>query len=231
MKSLTRTQTLYIDNDLKAKGLSDGFRNELLDHICCMVEQELQSDKNFSEAYKMSLEFFGEKGFNELKKIKHTKHRSFPNKLITGIAACILLTVVVVDAQDRPTIHPLYAGCKVSSHYGARVDPIKKVKRNHNGIDFPVPIGTDIKATADGIVKSAESDGAHGINIIISHGDGFETRYSHLSKSNVSVGQEVAKGEIIALSGNSGMSTAPHLHYEVIKDGEYVDPIDYMVAK
>ena len=232
MKTLTKTQILYIDNDLKAKGLSDGFRNELLDHVCCLVEQQIQSGKTFSEAYAFSLETFGDQGFAELKQIRKPAQRTLPRKMITSIAACILLMVVVVDAQDRPDMHPISKDCKVSSHFGKRKDPFTKEMKWHQGMDFPVPVGTPIRSTATGIVKLVEmKDSGHGNNIIIDHGDGFETRYANLSELKVEKGQKVKKGEVIALSGNSGRSTAPHLHYEVIRNGEHVDPINYMIAK
>lgn len=224
---LTKTQTLYIDNDLKSKGLSDGFRFELLDHLCCMTESKMTKGSPFAEAYADSLEIFGTKGFAELKSIqKKSKWKLLPNRISTaGIAACFLLTVMVVNANDHPDIHPLETNCNISSHFGYRVHPTTKEKKFHNGIDFKVKSGSPIKSTASGtVIKSVDSPGGYGKHIVISHADGYETKYAHLSELHVQEGQKVDKGTIIGLSGNSGKSTAPHLHYEVSKDGKRVDP-------
>jgi len=232
MNTLTKTQILYIDNDLKARGLSDSFRNELLDHICCMSEVELKSGKSFSESYRVSLDIFGDKGFSELKTIK-SKQRSFiPSKVFTtGIAACILMMVFIVDAQDQPDIHPLRTGCKISSQYGERLNPFTKKIQFHTGIDFPIPAGTPVKSTAGGTVKKVTETDGRGKRIVLQHVDGYQTSYSNLFQINVEEGEKVNKGQVIALSGNSGKSTAPHLHYEVIKNGEQVNPADYLSAK
>ena len=108
---------------------------------------------------------------------------------------------------------------RVSSGYGPRIDPFLKVKRMHYGQDFSIPKGTPIFATADGRVSVLKSSfGGLGKYIYIDHGNGYKTVYGHLDKFNVKRGQKVKRGELIAYSGNSGRSTAPHLHYEVHKN-------------
>jgi len=117
---------------------------------------------------------------------------------------------------------------RISSHFGHRTDPFYKVHKFHNGIDFSAPIGTPIFSSGDGIViKVEKAKTGYGNNIIIDHGYGYHTRYAHINKSLVWVGQKVSRGERIATVGNSGKSTAPHLHYEVLKNGKAVNPINF----
>ena len=98
----------------------------------------------------------------------------------------------------------------------------------HNGIDFTAPVGTEIYATGNGIVGKVEMNGrGYGNNVIINHGFGYQTLYAHMSKVNVRTGQRVLRGDIIGLVGNTGSSTGPHCHYEVIKGGVKINPVNY----
>lgn len=117
---------------------------------------------------------------------------------------------------------------RISSHYGYRTDPFYKVQKLHSGIDFSGPIGTHIYSTGDGVVEKVSlGNTGYGNNIIINHGYGYKTRYAHVSKVYVKVGQKVKRGEYIADMGNSGKSTAPHLHYEVIKNNKAINPVNF----
>ena len=118
---------------------------------------------------------------------------------------------------------------RLASGFGYRIHPIYKVKRMHTGIDFSAPRGTPIYATGDGVVKRVRNNGlsGYGKEIIVDHGYGYQTRYAHLKDFNVKRGQRVKRGECIGYVGNTGTSTAPHCHYEVIKDGKKVDPVHY----
>lgn len=108
------------------------------------------------------------------------------------------------------------------------INPFHRAMREHHGVDYLVPEGTAVFATADGIVKSlSEKNSSHGKAIVISHGNGYETSYSHLLDIRVKKGQSVKRGDIIALSGNSGLSFVPHLHYEVLYRDTRVDPVHY----
>ena len=129
-----------------------------------------------------------------------------------------------------PAIQPIYNKDlrRVASGYGMRIDPFLKVRRMHYGLDFSVKKGTPIYATADGkvvIIKS--SFGGLGKHIYLDHGNGYRTVYALLNKFNVKKGQKVKRGELIAYSGNTGRSTSPHLHYEVHKNGEKINPINF----
>ena len=128
-----------------------------------------------------------------------------------------------------PSIRPVDGGY-LNSRFGYRMDPIDNVKRFHHGCDFSVSIGTPVYAPADGIIKRAYYLGGFGNHIKVDHSGGYSTIFAHLSKINVKSGQKVHRGEIIGLTGNSGRSTAPHLHYEVHYYGEPENPLDYFFS-
>lgn len=116
----------------------------------------------------------------------------------------------------------------LASGFGMRVHPILKVRKMHTGVDFTAPKGTPIYATGDGIVKEVKTVfGGYGKYIEIDHGFGFVTRYAHMNDFKVKKGQKVKRGDIIGTVGNTGSSTAPHIHYEVMKDGKFVNPVNY----
>ncbi len=117
---------------------------------------------------------------------------------------------------------------RLASGFGMRIHPIYKVKRMHTGCDFAAERGTPVYATGDGVIKLIESHaGGYGKEIEIDHGYGYITKYAHLEGFNVKPGQRIKRGELIGYVGNTGSSTAPHLHYEVIKDGVKVDPVHF----
>ena len=96
---------------------------------------------------------------------------------------------------------------------------------SHNGHDWAVNTGTKVRAAAEGVVELAYFSESYGYNILINHNNGFKTRYAHLSEVKVSKGEKVEQSQVIALSGSTGFSTGPHLHFEVVKDGKRVNPI------
>jgi hypothetical protein len=117
---------------------------------------------------------------------------------------------------------------RLASGFGRRVDPIYKVRRMHYCVDFSAPRGTPIYATGDGVISKVKSNyGGYGKEVLIDHGYGYVTRYAHLSEFNVKRGQKIKRGECIGYVGSTGKSTAPHLHYEVIKDNKKVNPVHY----
>ena len=117
---------------------------------------------------------------------------------------------------------------RISSYFGHRTDPFYKVSKFHSGIDFSAPVGTNIYCPGDGVVEEVVlGNSGYGNYIVINHGYGYKTRYAHLKKALVKKGQKVIRGEKIALVGNSGKSTAPHLHYEVIKNDRPRNPVDF----
>ncbi|MCD8101332.1 MAG: M23 family metallopeptidase [Alistipes sp.] len=116
----------------------------------------------------------------------------------------------------------------LTASFGLRIHPFYKTLTQHMGVDYTVPEGSRVFATADGRVKDVSARAtSSGIMVVLSHGNGYETQYNHLSQLNVKKGDQVRRGDIIALSGNTGLSLAPHLHYEVRHNGLRVDPIHY----
>lgn len=134
-----------------------------------------------------------------------------------------------VKMQNLPAIQPVLNKdlTRVASGYGWRVDPVYQTRRFHEGMDFTAPTGTDIYATGNGKVVFSGWRQGFGNCVIIDHGFNYETLYAHLSKSLVRQGQNVTRGDIIALVGNTGKSTGPHLHYEVHYKGRPIDPRNF----
>ncbi len=128
-----------------------------------------------------------------------------------------------------PAIIPLAKGTeRLVSGFGYRIHPIYKTLRMHTGVDFTAPTGTPIYSTGNGVVKRAQRDNTgYGLMVEIDHGYGYSTLYAHMSKVNVRPGQQVKRGEILGLVGNTGISNGPHLHYEVKRNGKKVNPVNY----
>jgi murein DD-endopeptidase MepM/ murein hydrolase activator NlpD len=129
-----------------------------------------------------------------------------------------------------PTGIPIHDNATISSRFGKRIDPINGRPANHKGIDFSGEIGTPIVASADGVVTRTGWGSDYGNIVEITHAEGFVTRYAHISRTNVLIGQKVKRGDHIADVGNTGRSTGPHLHYEVFRYGHAINPKQAMIA-
>ena len=117
---------------------------------------------------------------------------------------------------------------RMTSGYGYRIHPIYKTRKMHYGMDYSAKVGTEIYATGDGVIsKVKRSKRGYGNYVKINHGFGYETLYAHMSKYIVKKGQKVKRGEVIGYVGNTGVSTAPHLHYEVRKDNKKINPVNF----
>ncbi len=133
-------------------------------------------------------------------------------------------------ASGIPSIQPVVNNdlTLLTCSFGLRVHPFYRSLTPHMGVDYTVPEGTRVFATADGVVKDVSSRStSSGVTVVLSHGDGYETSYSHLGKTSLRRSAQVRRGDIIGLSGNTGLSLAPHLHYEIRHNGMRVDPIHY----
>lgn len=132
-----------------------------------------------------------------------------------------------------PAITPLKSSeiSRLASGYGMRIHPIYKVRKMHQGLDFACPVGTPIYATADGTIAKVDFNfSGYGKMVEIDHGFGYMSRYAHLHGFAVYRGQKIRRGELIGYSGNTGLSTAPHLHYEVHVNGNPVNPVYYFFS-
>lgn len=153
------------------------------------------------------------KSFDEIAELAKNK-----SDLLASIPAIIPIQVKDLKRQ-------------VTSGFGWRIHPIYKTQEFHPGLDFPSNQGTPVYATGNGKVEFANFDNSgYGLHIIINHGFGYQTLYAHLSKISVKVGEKVKRGQLIGYVGSTGLSTAPHLHYEVIKNNEKVNPINYIFS-
>lgn len=135
--------------------------------------------------------------------------------------------------QAMPAIMPIKVSDpgQIASGFGYRVHPVFKTERFHAGIDFTAQIGTPIYATGNGVVEQADAESSgYGLCVRIKHGYGYGTLYGHMSKILVTPGQKIRRGQVIGLVGNTGLSTGPHCHYEVHRNGEPVNPIAYFLA-
>lgn len=131
-----------------------------------------------------------------------------------------------------PSIQPVAIrdARRIGGYFGMRLHPILKIRRHHDGIDFSAPTGTDVYATGNGVVVRVVNSRRrtdYGTYIEIDHGYGYRTLYAHLDKTLVKQGQQVKRGDVVGLVGNTGMSTAPHLHYEIKRNNRPIDPINY----
>ncbi len=126
-----------------------------------------------------------------------------------------------------PAIRPLKNMYTITSGFGKRYHPVLKTLRNHTGVDIAAPKGTPIYATADGIVSRENPGSGYGTCVLINHGYSYQTLYAHMSKAAVRPGQKVKRGQLVGYVGSTGMSSGSHLHYEVLKNGQHVNPIYY----
>lgn len=136
--------------------------------------------------------------------------------------------IVERGTKTPPTYIKPISGGRLSSGFGRRNAPTKGASSYHKGIDWATPIGTAVMASCDGVVTRAGWGSGYGYVVYIDHGDGRQTRYGHLSKVLVKAGQQVSQGQKIALSGNTGRSTGPHVHFEILIGGSQVNPLNYL---
>ncbi len=189
---------------------------------------------------------FGGNTYNEL--YSNSKYRTFIIKLASDIDKVAKKLVIQSKSFDdiiimaknkekrlaaRPSIQPISIKelTRFGSAFGMRIHPILKIPKMHEGIDLTCPSGTRIFTPADGTIMVAEyTSGGYGIKIIVDHGFGYKTVYGHLSKVLVNKGDKVKRGDVIGLVGNTGLSTCPHLHYEIIVYGRKVNPFNYYAS-
>ncbi len=218
----------------KCIGDSAILQEEFLDHICCAVEHEMKNGALFHRAMEVVIADFSKETLQQIEQDTiHLLQKN--NKTMMKIAsltllACLLtFTTIWAVKFDPPSGFPVSKITDLSSEFGMRNHPIYKKKMMHLGIDIKLPVGTPILSTSGGIVSKVErAKKGYGYLIVIQHDEIYETKYAQLSEIKVEVGQKVNKGQVIALSGNSGTSTGPHLHYEVLKNGKAVDPKPYL---
>ncbi len=136
-----------------------------------------------------------------------------------------LIPATVPPAVNTPFLPAeVTAPAPISSQFGWRQDPISGTPQFHKGVDIAVAYGRDVRAAADGVVAFAGTQNGYGNTVVVNHAGGRQTRYAHLSEQAVQAGDRVTEGQVLGKSGNSGRSTGPHLHFELLVDGRPVDP-------
>lgn len=144
------------------------------------------------------------------------------------VSAIIKVGTKTTVSRGGKVNYGVVQGSRISSSYGYRIHPITGKRTFHSGVDIAASYGNGVYAYSSGKVVEARYNGSYGNNIVIDHGNGLKTRYAHLSKISVKVGQRVETGQRIGLVGSSGASTGPHLHFEVIKNGQTKNPLNYI---
>ena len=221
-----------------------------LDHI--LADMEHRDDNIYravlgAEPIEKSIREGGVGGADRYEEIKNKDiiHEEFIMKLHEGVDKLRRKVYIESKSQDDvvqlaekkeklfaaiPAIQPVSNKelIALASGFGMRIHPVYKVKKMHTGIDFAASIGTPIYATADGTVDKVDvSFSGYGKMVEIDHGFGYRTRYAHMHGFTVRNGQHIKRGELIGYVGNTGLSTAPHLHYEVFINGAQVNPVYY----
>ena len=134
---------------------------------------------------------------------------------------------LLIASARTAFVYPVM-GPRLSSDYGMRKHPVRKARKHHDGIDLAAPVGAPIRAIADGQVMYADPHGGYGRYVVIRHLDGFTSHYGHCEKLEVVPGQKITAGQIIGTVGSSGVSTGPHLHFEIRRNGEAQNPEQYL---
>ncbi|MEN0050903.1 MAG: TonB family protein, partial [Bacteroidota bacterium] len=199
-------------------------------------DKDRTSDFNFSGDSPNGTNWSNYKVSNTRKTITHGTDDELFEEFTDGVDKRLIYTNGRVESRFASSfreekvktsfIHPIKDPSKISKEtgYGMRMHPIFKKEQLHTGVDYVVPMNTEIVATADGKVVAVKNwQKGYGLHLTVEHQNGYATFYAHLEKALVKVGQSVKQGEVIALSGNTGTSTGPHLHYEVRKDGKAID--------
>lgn len=219
---------------------------EILDHLCCDIENAMEQGRSFTEAFALCRDRWNE---NEVQKIhSSTQSTSIMVKLLTvvliSVGAFSFLSLPLTEEPEShinvpceletsasiepPSACPLTSDYQLSASYGPMLHPITKTKRHHRGIDWSAPLGTPVQAAGAGTVLEAGDKGNYGNCVIIVHDEVYQTLYAHLNTIEVEVGETVTAGQLIGQVGNTGVSTGPHLHYEVRKNGVAVNPEAYL---
>ncbi|MFK8165679.1 MAG: M23 family metallopeptidase [Lewinella sp.] len=253
MTILTSPQVALVQAHLAHAGLPDDLSGELLDHLCCAIEQRMDGGVAFDQALTETVNGWPVRHLQKLHRDVRLTTKIRPMFYRVSTAAALLAGIALLsplpwpsapaDAAlshheieitpaafffEPPTASPI-AGVDMkdilTSGFGMRMHPLFKRKVFHRGIDLKADTGTPVMATADGRVVFAGNDGDYGISVRILHEDGYVTSYNHLDTHTVQKGDQLLLGQTIGTVGTTGKSLGPHLHYEVRKDDVPINPL------
>ena len=174
-------------------------------------------------------------GYHQQERMIRDKRKTLDRALLYSYQGAIVKKLLDSEEANEPVralINPDKNKYRFSSSFGYRKDPFTGRSKRHSGVDFALKPGNPIYATGDGVVEAVKFElFGYGTQVLIDHGFGYKTRYAHLKTVGVAEGMKVKRGECIGLSGNSGRSSGPHLHYEVHIGSDVVDPAKYINVK
>jgi murein DD-endopeptidase MepM/ murein hydrolase activator NlpD len=221
-----------INSHLKGCGLRNrSLRTELTDHFMCSYENHMEESGDIDDAL---AKVFKEINTNDLVSMNRSyfilnlKNNVYMNLLCFSFSAVLVFFGLgnMID-QDPPSLFPVEHG-EVVAEFGERIHPITMQSKMHFGVDIKAKLGTEVLAPEYAVVKETGYTQKKGNYIVLAHDNVYETRFFHLQKIIVDVDQKIEKGAIIGTVGSTGASTAPHLHYEVLKNGKRVNPNQYL---
>lgn len=228
---LNTQQILCIQAQLKHLKLEKEVEAELVDHYACIIEDLMLNQLSFEAALAISFEELQQA---EVKEINHNflrlKQLHKMKKALPFLGLFMLIGAIAISQmKDQAPTYQLPIAqenyVKMASGFGYRMHPIYKVKKLHRGMDFVAPMGTPVHSIMPGkVIKVTHDNKGYGNHIEVLHADSSVSKYAQLSKINVRLNQEVNQSDTIGLVGSSGTSTGPHLHFEIIKDGKYINP-------
>ena len=224
--------------------------NKQMDRMVSVLEDVERRDNKIYRVYfeanpipkeQRNVGFGGVNRYNDLKGYNNSELLINTNKRLDKLKKRLVIQSKSLDKikeladnkeamlKSIPAIQPIPNDDlkRISAGYGYRMHPILKYKKLHEGIDFSAPIGTPVYATGKARVEEARRSGGYGKLVVLDHGFGYKSFYAHLSKFKVRRGQRVKRGDVIGELGNTGLSTGPHLHYEIQKNDKIINPINY----
>ena len=223
---------------LKSMALLPSVSEEILDHFSSEIERKMLQGFSFDDAFTSINNEFSQQEITYVSNNK--KHLEIMGKVKTWglpFAAVAVLSIGLLQSvsQTNPSwVNPIADehNIKVASVFGFRTHPIYKTRKLHSGIDIVAEAGTPVNAVANGTVISVEySEKGHGNAVLIEHEDGIQTYYAQLQDIHVKECQKVNSTEVIGTVGSSGLSTGPHLHFELIENGKKVNPENRLSLK
>lgn len=234
---LNTKQLQHIQQRIEAKNLKKVVATEMFDHYASAIEHHMITGVSFEKAFQQAFDDMPLSVIQSINK-QHTHTNIYVIMKKITPAAFLLCTIAFmifsnVSSQENAWNMPVAKNdlTRMVSGFGYREHPIFKTKKLHTGMDFTAPKGTPVNAVQSGIVTNVETnDKGYGNMIELTHNDSTVSLYAHLDEIKVTLNQKIDANEMIGTVGNSGASSAPHLHFEIIKNGKKINPLTFIQA-